>query len=85
MEALNKLPYLDWVVRETLRLYAPVAAMVRAAAKDDVIPTESEWMDKKGTRHSGIPYVFRLVAHEENSQSAKGSLLVIQYSSLSLL
>ncbi|KAI0031691.1 cytochrome P450 [Vararia minispora EC-137] len=56
-EALNKLPYLDSVVRETLRLYAPVSAMLRTVTKDDIIPTESRWIDNEGVEHSGIPVV----------------------------
>ncbi|RDX52864.1 cytochrome P450 [Lentinus brumalis] len=35
---LVKLPYLDAVCRETLRLYAPVMLIVRRAAKDIVLP-----------------------------------------------
>jgi hypothetical protein len=57
MDTLNSLTYLDAIVRETLRLYPPVSATVREVAMDDVIPTEKEWMDKKGVRRSGIPCV----------------------------
>ncbi|PIL34530.1 cytochrome P450 [Ganoderma sinense ZZ0214-1] len=35
---LNKLPYLDAVCRETLRIYAPVVLAGRLAAKDMVLP-----------------------------------------------
>ncbi|CAA7271444.1 unnamed protein product [Cyclocybe aegerita] len=38
MDELNALPYLDMVVRETLRLHAPVPATIRVAVEDDVIP-----------------------------------------------
>ncbi|KAI0316032.1 cytochrome P450 [Amylostereum chailletii] len=55
MEALNALPYLDAVVRETMRVYAPVTATIRMAMHDDTIPTEKEWVDKKGIRRRGIP------------------------------
>lgn len=36
MDELNSLKYMDWVVRETMRLYAPVPSTVRMATKDDV-------------------------------------------------
>ncbi|ETW77148.1 hypothetical protein HETIRDRAFT_152123 [Heterobasidion irregulare TC 32-1] len=54
MDELENLPYLDAVVRETLRLYSPVANTVRVAMKDDVIPTDEEWVDAKGVRRQGI-------------------------------
>ncbi|KAI0035974.1 cytochrome P450 [Vararia minispora EC-137] len=57
MTALNNLAYLDAVVHETIRLYAPVSATVRDVSKDDIIPTGMEWVDKKGVRHSGISVV----------------------------
>jgi cytochrome P450 len=48
MEELNSLPYLDGVVRETLRLYAPVSATTRVATRDDVVPLGTPFMDRKG-------------------------------------
>jgi Cytochrome P450 len=45
---LNGLPYLDAVVRETLRLHPPVAAIPREAGKDDCIPLSKPFTDKKG-------------------------------------
>ncbi|VDC04361.1 unnamed protein product [Peniophora sp. CBMAI 1063] len=55
METLNGLPYLDCVVRETMRLFSPVSNTLRVAMKDDVIPTEKEWVDNKGVRRTGVP------------------------------
>lgn len=45
---LNGLPYLDAVVRETLRLYPPAPALVRSPIKDDCIPLSKPFTDKKG-------------------------------------
>ncbi|KIK04023.1 hypothetical protein K443DRAFT_676331 [Laccaria amethystina LaAM-08-1] len=54
MEELNALPYLDAVVRETLRLHAPVSSTARQAMKDDVIPLAIPFTDKKGVVHHEI-------------------------------
>lgn len=48
MDELNALPYLDGVVRETLRVHSPVSATVRIATKDDVLPLGTPIKDKKG-------------------------------------
>ena len=48
MDDLNGLPYMDAVVRETLRLYPAVANIVREAGKDDCIPLSKPFTDKKG-------------------------------------
>ena len=48
MDELNAFPYLEAVIRETLRLHAPVSATVRIANKDDVIPLERPYVDTKG-------------------------------------
>jgi len=55
MEELNSLPYLDAVVRETMRVFSPVASTVRIAEKDGVIPTEVEWVDRKGNKRRNVP------------------------------
>ncbi|KAI9068013.1 cytochrome P450 [Trametes sanguinea] len=52
MDELAALPYLDRVVRETLRLYAPVTWTLRAADVDDVIPVSEPYVDRNGkVRH----------------------------------
>lgn len=38
MDELKSLPYLDMVVRESLRLHAPVFVSRRVAVKDTVLP-----------------------------------------------
>jgi hypothetical protein len=38
MDELKSFPYLDMVVRESLRLYAPVSVSRRVAIKDTVLP-----------------------------------------------
>ncbi|CDO71953.1 hypothetical protein BN946_scf184940.g100 [Trametes cinnabarina] len=48
MDELSALPYLDMVVRETLRLHAPVAMLFREAKKDDVIPVSEPFIDRYG-------------------------------------
>ncbi|KZV96628.1 cytochrome P450 [Exidia glandulosa HHB12029] len=54
LEDLNALPYMDHVVRETLRLWPVVAFSVRAATRDDVIPLASAVDDGKGQTKSSI-------------------------------
>ncbi|KAI0672480.1 cytochrome P450 [Trametes maxima] len=54
MEELNALPYLDAVVRETLRIHSPVATTVRVAARDDVIPVDRPFVDRFGEVQDSI-------------------------------
>ncbi|KAK0227770.1 cytochrome P450 [Armillaria fumosa] len=54
MDELNALPYLDWVVRETLRVHAPVPSTIRTAGKDDVIPLSRPFIDRKGVVQDSI-------------------------------
>lgn len=55
MDELNALPYLDAVVRETLRIHAPVASTVRIATQDDILPLGEPIRDKYGRMMDGIP------------------------------
>ncbi|KAG6374890.1 cytochrome P450 [Boletus reticuloceps] len=54
MDELMALPYLDAVVRETLRVHSPVPSTLRFATKDDVIPIEKPYTDKYGVMHDSI-------------------------------
>ncbi|KAJ7154082.1 cytochrome P450 [Mycena filopes] len=54
MDELNALPYLDWVVRETLRVHAPVPSTGRIAMRDDIIPLGTPFTDLKGKIHDSI-------------------------------
>ena len=58
MDELSSLPYLDMVVRETLRVHAPVPETIRVATKDDVVPLERPFTDKGGQVHSSVKYVY---------------------------
>jgi cytochrome P450 len=54
MDDLNGLPYLDAVVRETLRLFPAVPSVIREAVKDDYIPLDKPFTDTKGIVHNEI-------------------------------
>ncbi|KAJ7597102.1 cytochrome P450 [Mycena floridula] len=54
MEELNSLTYLDYVVRETLRIHSPVPNTLRVAIKDDAIPLNKPFTDTRGKTHEVI-------------------------------
>jgi len=54
MDDLNGLPYMDAVVRETLRLYPALGSIQREAGKDDCIPLSKPLTDTKGIDHNEI-------------------------------
>ncbi|GLB35548.1 putative cytochrome p450 [Lyophyllum shimeji] len=54
MDELNALPYLDMVVRETMRVHAPVASTIRSAVKDDILPLSKPFTDRKGVVHDTV-------------------------------
>jgi cytochrome P450 len=58
MVDLNGLPYLDAVVRDTMRRYSPLPVVSRAAHKDDFIPLSKLFTDKKGNVRHEIRFAF---------------------------
>jgi cytochrome P450 len=50
MDELNGMTYLDYVTRETLRLYAPVPNTARAPTKDTVVPLSEPFIDRHGVK-----------------------------------
>jgi cytochrome P450 len=53
--ALEKLPVLDSVVRETLRLHSPASNTVRSAVKDDMLPLSKPFVDVNGEVRDAVP------------------------------
>lgn len=51
---LNGLPFLDAVVRETLRLYSPVPGTPRIAKEDTVLPLSEPYVDVNGVKRDSI-------------------------------
>lgn len=55
VDAIQALPYLDSVLRESLRLNSPVTNTMRVCTRDhDLIPTKDEYVGVDGVRRSGI-------------------------------
>ncbi|KAJ6462437.1 cytochrome P450 [Mycena sanguinolenta] len=54
MDELNALPYLDCVVRETLRVHAPVPYTNRISLSDDVVPLGTPVTDTRGNVHETL-------------------------------
>ncbi|KAJ6509099.1 cytochrome P450 [Mycena vulgaris] len=55
MEELNALPYLENVVRETLRAHTPLVSVRRMAMVDDVLPLSKPYTDPTGIVHDSLP------------------------------
>lgn len=54
LEELNSLPYLDAVIRENLRVHAPVSHVSRIAAGDDVLPLGTPCVDTHGRKLTSL-------------------------------
>jgi cytochrome P450 len=55
MGELDGLPYLDAVVRESLRYHSVVDGSIRVATKDDIIPLEKPFVGKDGKTRDVLP------------------------------
>jgi hypothetical protein len=60
MEELNALPFLENVVRETLRAHTPLVSVTRVAMVDDVLPLSIPYTDPTGVIHDSLPCVLRV-------------------------
>jgi hypothetical protein len=54
MDELNAFPYLDAVVRETLRVYSAVDGTARVATQADVIPLAKPFVGRDGALRNEI-------------------------------
>ncbi|KAJ7434100.1 cytochrome P450 [Mycena galericulata] len=63
MDELNSLAYLESVVRETMRVHAPVMHTQRMAMQDDVLPLSKPYIDKHGKSHDSLPIPKGQVMH----------------------
>jgi hypothetical protein len=84
-DQLNALPYLEGVVREVLRLYAPVSSTHRIASDDAVIPLQKPFKDSRGIMQSSIRYVTKAadslkIKNRMTCQGVKGGLCIHPYS-----
>jgi hypothetical protein len=61
MDQIHSLPYLERVVRESLRYHSIVPFSERLALQDDIIPVEEPYMDRYGQMRHHIVYVAHFV------------------------
>lgn len=54
IDVLNGLPYLDAVVKESLRIESPVSGTVRMAAEDEVIPLSVPVVGRDGKEMTSV-------------------------------
>jgi len=53
-EQILHLPYLDQVIRESLRLHSPASSTMRISTTTDIIPTSEPWIGRDGEERKGI-------------------------------
>ncbi|KAJ7290061.1 cytochrome P450 [Mycena rebaudengoi] len=63
MDELNALPYLESVVRETMRVHSPLTSTTRKAMADDVLPLNKPYIDKEGRAHDSLPIAKGQIIH----------------------
>ncbi|KAJ7739298.1 cytochrome P450 [Mycena olivaceomarginata] len=63
MDELNSLVWLECVVRENMRLHAPVVFITRMAMQDDVLPLGKPYIDQNGRMHDSLPIRKGQVVH----------------------
>ncbi|CAK5269545.1 unnamed protein product [Mycena citricolor] len=81
MDELNALPFFEAVLREILRLYAPLAFIQRVATRDDVLPLNKPYVDQLGVAHETLPCisftVFQSPVPLTNNSITKGQMITI--------
>ncbi|KAJ3872268.1 cytochrome P450 [Lentinula edodes] len=81
MDELMSLPYLDAVLREALRLHAPVGFTERIATTTDYIPLQQSFFDVHGIERDrvrcGIPCTIHSPAHVSSIRVHKGDKIFI--------
>jgi Cytochrome P450 len=63
MDELNGMTYLDYVIREALRLYPPTPQLERVAKGDTVVPLNEPFIDRHGVKRHEFRQVISLVCH----------------------
>ncbi|KAJ7739299.1 cytochrome P450 [Mycena olivaceomarginata] len=63
MDELNSLAWLECVVRENMRLHAPVVFTTRMAMQDDALPLGKPYIDQNGRMHDSLPIRKGQVVH----------------------
>jgi cytochrome P450 len=81
MDELNGMTYLDYVIREVLRLHAPVTNTDRVAKEDVTVPLSKPFIDRHGVeRHEFrqvIPFPYGAALEIADKRLRKGDLVFI--------
>ena len=62
---MSGLTYLEWVVREAMRIHAPIFSSERVAMQDDVVPLKEPYVDKSGIIRNEIRCVLLQASKED--------------------